>query len=171
MFPLPVISPHGCLGPGLDVWPGPHVLVFLLHPAQLGVAILLRHLKTSWYYTIEFPSLERERHYYCAKLSRWVGVTVKLQHLAGNCELWCSTGNFGDRYSRNVTCNDDDLSWKMIGHMIWPASWCRRGRGRSARGCGWRSCPPGLCPASPSGGHSRLCRCRWEPALKQQPIH
>ena len=47
MMVSPVISPHCCLGPGLDIWPGPHVLMLLLHPAQLSIAILLRHLKFS----------------------------------------------------------------------------------------------------------------------------
>ena len=40
----PVISSNSCLCPRLYIWPGPHVLVLLLHPAQLGIAVLLSHL-------------------------------------------------------------------------------------------------------------------------------
>ena len=38
---LPVISSHRRLEPGLDVGPGSLVLVFLLDPAQAGVAIVV----------------------------------------------------------------------------------------------------------------------------------
>jgi hypothetical protein len=41
---LPVISSNSSLCPGLYVGPGPHVLVLLLYPAQLGIAVLLCHL-------------------------------------------------------------------------------------------------------------------------------
>jgi hypothetical protein len=39
-----VISSNSSLCPGLYVGPGPHVLVLLLYPAQLGIAVLLCHL-------------------------------------------------------------------------------------------------------------------------------
>ena len=35
---------HCRLGPGLDVGPGTHVLVLLLHPEQLSVAVHISHL-------------------------------------------------------------------------------------------------------------------------------
>ena len=38
-----VVSTNSCLCPGLHVGPGPHVLVLLLHPAQLSVAVLVSH--------------------------------------------------------------------------------------------------------------------------------
>jgi hypothetical protein len=37
---LPVVSPDGCLCPGLDIGPGSHVLMLLLYPVQLGVTVL-----------------------------------------------------------------------------------------------------------------------------------
>lgn len=41
---VPVIATNSSLSSWLDIWPCPHVLVFLLDPAQLGIAILLWYL-------------------------------------------------------------------------------------------------------------------------------
>ena len=41
-----MISTNSCLSPGLDIRPSTHILVFLLHPTQFGIAILFRNLKT-----------------------------------------------------------------------------------------------------------------------------
>ena len=38
-----VVSTYSSLCSGLDIGPGPHVLVLLLHPAQLGIAVLVSH--------------------------------------------------------------------------------------------------------------------------------
>ena len=40
----PVVATYSCLGPGLHVGPGTHVLVLLLHPAQLRVAVRVSYL-------------------------------------------------------------------------------------------------------------------------------
>jgi len=39
----PVIATNSCLSPWLDIGPGPHILVLLLHPAQLGIAVLVSY--------------------------------------------------------------------------------------------------------------------------------
>ena len=40
-----MISTNGSLCSWLHVGPSPHVLVLLLHPAQLGIAVLVGHLE------------------------------------------------------------------------------------------------------------------------------
>ena len=39
----PVVAAHSGLSPGLDVRPGAHVLVLLLHPVQLRVTVQVSH--------------------------------------------------------------------------------------------------------------------------------
>ena len=56
----PVISSHCSLSPGLDIGPGSHVLVFLLHPEQLSIAVLVCNLDTRILLQMELVVLEKE---------------------------------------------------------------------------------------------------------------
>ena len=54
---VPVIATNSSLSSWLDIWPCPHVLVFLLDPAQLGIAILL------WYLILQLFIVYWSAHY------------------------------------------------------------------------------------------------------------
>ena len=92
----PVISSHCSLGPGLDIGPGSHVLVFLLHPTQLGITILLWYLNMSVYWWLFAQQIFAASQNYCvtniepSDICKLYSVSLKICSLLP--ASWCQMG-------------------------------------------------------------------------------